>query len=74
MPWSNVNVEGETDWDRNRTTDSYYTFNLKTGVSLEKQVLLANLLGANPWFNIPYRASKFSSFIKKLLMQNKIKI
>lgn len=64
MPWSNVNVEGETDWDRNRTTDSYYTFNLKTGVSLEKQVLLANLLGANPWFNIPYRASKFLSFIK----------
>ena len=38
MPWSNLNVDNTLyDWS-NRTTDSYYTFRLRTGVSLEKQV------------------------------------
>ena len=56
MPWSNTETVGPIDWS-NRTTNSYYTFNLRTGVSVEMQVNLCNTLGASPWFNIPYQAS-----------------
>jgi hypothetical protein len=34
---------------------------LRTGVSIEMQVRLCNTLGADPWFNIPYQASKMFS-------------
>ena len=44
MSWSNTETVGPIDWS-NRTTESDYTFNLKTGVSLESQVLLVNTLG-----------------------------
>jgi hypothetical protein len=59
MPVSNVNVPITTivDWE-NRTKLSDYTFTLKTGISIEYQVNLCNLLGSKPWFNIPYQASK----------------
>ena len=53
MPWSNTETVGPIDWS-NRTTNSYYTFNLRTGVSVEMQVNLCNTLGADPWFNIPH--------------------
>ena len=56
MAWSNVNQDVVVDWS-NRTTDDFYTFNLRTGVSLEKQVLLCNTLACNPWFNLPHRAT-----------------
>lgn len=56
MPWSNVFQDVDVDWS-NRTTDLYYTFTLRTGISLEKQVLLCNILGVNPWFNLPHRAT-----------------
>ena len=58
MPVSNVNVPitEVVDWD-NRTKLSDYTFTLKTGISIEYQVNLCNILGCNPWFNIPYQAS-----------------
>jgi len=56
MPWSNTETVGPIDWS-DRTTEFDYTFNLKTGVSLESQVLLINTLGSNPWFNIPYQAT-----------------
>ena len=58
MSWSNTETVGPINWS-NRTTNSYYTFNLQTGASVEMQVKLCNTLGANPWFNIPYQASKF---------------
>ncbi len=57
MPWSNTETLGPIDWS-NRTTNSYYTFNLRTGVSVEMQVNLCNTLGTSPWFNIPYQASE----------------
>ncbi|EFC47802.1 hypothetical protein NAEGRDRAFT_57192 [Naegleria gruberi] len=56
MPWSNIGVDKDYDWE-NRTLNSYYTFRLKTGVSMEMQVLLCNMLGNNPWFNLPHRAT-----------------
>jgi hypothetical protein len=56
MQWSNPETHGPIDWS-NRTTNSYYTFNLNTGVSIEMQVKLCNTLGTNPWFNIPHEAS-----------------
>jgi hypothetical protein len=56
MPWSNIEYDEIVDWS-NRTLDSFYTFTLKTGVSLEKQVLLINTLGANGWFNLPHKAT-----------------
>lgn len=56
MPMSRISIDQDIDWS-NRTLDSFYTFTLKTGVSLEKQVLLCNTLGANPWFNLPHRAT-----------------
>lgn len=62
MAWSNINQNVVVDWS-NRTTDDYYTFNLRTGVSLEKQVLLCNTLGCNPWFNLPHRAT--DNYIEK---------
>ena len=57
MPWSNTETVGHIDWS-NRTTNSYYTFNRKTGVSVEMQVHLCNTLGTDPWFNLPHEASK----------------
>ncbi|RNA33846.1 PA14 domain-containing [Brachionus plicatilis] len=62
MSWSNVNQDVLVDWS-NRTTDDYYTFRLKTGISLEKQVLLCNTLGSSPWFNLPHRAT--DTYIEK---------
>ena len=57
MPWSNTETVGPIDWSM-RTTNAYYSFNQKTGVSIEMQVNLCNTLGADPWFNIPHEASK----------------
>ena len=56
MTWSNIEYDELVDWS-NRTLDSFYTFTLKTGVSLEKQVLLLNTLGTNGWFNLPHKAT-----------------
>ena len=56
MTWSNIEYDDIVDWS-NRTLDSFYTFTLNTGVSLEKQVLLINELGANGWFNVPHKAT-----------------
>ena len=62
MPWSNVFDDVDVDWP-NRTQNSFYTFTLRTGVSIEQQVHLCNVLGANPWFNLPHRAT--DEYIKK---------
>ena len=56
MPWSNTETVGIIDWS-NRTTNTYYSFNQMTGVSIEMQVNLCNTLGIDPWFNIPHEAS-----------------
>lgn len=68
MPWSNTEITQPQDWS-NRTTRSYYTYNLRSGVPIEDQVLLVNTLGANPWFNIPYIATdeymiNFATYIR----------
>lgn len=68
MPWSNTEITSPLDWS-NRTTRSYYSYNLRSGVPIEDQVLLANTLGANPWFNIPYIATdeyiiNFATYIR----------
>ncbi len=56
MTVSNVFHDWDVDWP-DRTTTDYYTYNLRTGMSLEHQVSLVNTVGASPWFNIPHRAS-----------------
>ncbi len=56
MTLSNVFKDWDVDWSH-RTTNNFYTYNLRTGMSLEHQVLLVNTVGANPWFNLPHRAT-----------------
>ena len=63
MSWSNLFHDVPIDW-ADRTKHDYYTFRLKTGVSLEHQVLLCNTLGTNPWFNLPHRATDLYASIR----------
>ena len=56
MDWSHANSNDESVWaDRPRRTQDYAA--LRKGVPLEDQILLANQLGANPWFTIPHNAT-----------------
>ena len=41
----------------NRTLPTSYSQGTRLGVSVERMVQLANVLGADPWFTIPHEAS-----------------
>lgn len=55
MDWMDTNNSTQTDWaDRPEPDDYTYA---RAGVPVEVMVALANQLGADPWFNMPHRAS-----------------
>ncbi|GIL67802.1 hypothetical protein Vafri_21078 [Volvox africanus] len=58
MDWMNSNAENlPKEWDeRPRPEDISFASNLG-GVPLEYMIKLANMLGADPWFNMPFAAS-----------------
>ncbi|GIL67805.1 hypothetical protein Vafri_21080 [Volvox africanus] len=58
MDWMHSNAENlPKEWDeRPRPEDISFASNLG-GVPLEYMIKLANMLGADPWFNMPFAAS-----------------
>jgi len=55
MDWMATNNSAISDWsDRPLSTDNTYA---RKGVPLEIMVRLANQIRANPWFNMPHRAT-----------------
>lgn len=63
MDWMHANVEGVPWQWEDRATPSYFSQASHKGVSLEHMVLLANELGASPWFSLPINAT--DDFIRK---------
>lgn len=56
MDWMRINDSEQRDWtDRPMTEDATYATG--AGVPLEVMVDLANQIGADPWFNIPFHAT-----------------
>lgn len=66
LPWTGIARSDVVEWSERRPAD-YATQALsfspstepvtRTGVALEFQIALANRLGADPWLNVPVRAS-----------------
>ncbi|TPE49744.1 hypothetical protein [Amaricoccus solimangrovi] len=55
MDWMGTNGSAQANWsDRPRPGDYTYA---RAGVPVEIMVALANRLGADPWFNMPHRAT-----------------
>jgi len=52
MDWMNTNNSKMTSWDQMPTINSYHW----SPAPIEVQVRLANEIGADPWFNIPFHA------------------
>ncbi|MFT7558537.1 MAG: hypothetical protein ACI93R_000432 [Flavobacteriales bacterium] len=71
MDWMNTNRSNQIEWsDRPKRSDR--TWRNKDGAPLEIMIELANLTGADPWFNIPHLADEnymqeFASLVKALL-------
>ncbi|OLT61754.1 hypothetical protein, partial [Moorena bouillonii] len=55
MDWMVTNGSEQQEWE-NRPTINDRSF-AKKGVPLEYMVLLANIVGADPWFNMPHKAN-----------------
>lgn len=73
MDWMHTNAGRlPVTWaDRPKTTDRSYAANLG-GVALEHMILLANTVGAAPWFNMPHTADddyhlQFATMVKDRL-------
>ncbi len=70
MDWMNTNETEVSDWaDRPRISDYTYA---RAGVPVEVLVQLANTLGADPWFNMPHRATdayirSFADYVRDAL-------
>ncbi|HEY9629303.1 MAG TPA: cellulose-binding protein [Coleofasciculaceae cyanobacterium] len=77
MDWMNTNSSEQREWsDRPKVEDASYAFG--KGVPLEIMIALANRLGADPWFNMPHKATddymqKFASLAKEKL-DSKLKV
>lgn len=80
MDWQFTNGSVESAWDERPLLDNNtwgVTLQRKTqkGVPLEAMISLANHLGADPWFNIPFHADdeyikNFSRYVAKNLNPN----
>ncbi len=58
MDWMNTNNSTQTEWEGRATVDSFSWTGGVAGAPVETMVELANLTGADPWFNIPHLASQ----------------
>ncbi len=55
MDWMDTNNSAQSDW-ATRPKRGDYTY-ARAGVPIEVMVALANRIGADPWFNMPHRAT-----------------
>lgn len=55
MDWQHTNANTDVKWTE-RTLTTHDTQARSGGVALEHMILLANILGANPWFCMPHAA------------------
>lgn len=74
MDWQKTNDSPLANWS-NRTTPSASTQTGNSGVALEYMIDLANMLNADPWFNLPHQASndfvrQFAGMVKNRLNPN----
>lgn len=74
MDWQKTNNSPLVNWS-NRTTPSTSTQTGSSGVALEYMIELANMLNADPWFNMPHQASndfvrRFAQMVKDRLNPN----
>lgn len=75
MGWLATNSSQQSDWDERPTVESYSYSQTLGGVPLETMIELSNRLEADPWFNIPHRASdrfieNFARLVKDTLNPN----
>lgn len=56
MDWQKTNNSPLMNWS-DRTTPNSYTQTGSSGVALKYMIDLANMLNADPWFNMPHQAS-----------------
>ncbi|GLR69729.1 hypothetical protein GCM10007852_06370 [Agaribacter marinus] len=56
MDWMNTNSSEIREWSE-RTSPDNFTYAMKAGAPVEIMVALANKIGADPWFTLPYHAS-----------------
>ncbi|NJO42831.1 MAG: cellulose-binding protein [Cyanobacteria bacterium CRU_2_1] len=55
MDWMQTNNSEQSEWaDRPQVDDASYALR---GVPVEVMIALANRIGANPWFNMPHKAT-----------------
>ena len=77
MDWMNTNASEQSKWsDRPKVEDASYAWG--KGVPLEIMLELANRLGADPWFNMPHKATddymrRFAAMVKEKL-DSKLKV
>ncbi|MCR4303448.1 MAG: hypothetical protein NUV63_04355 [Gallionella sp.] len=74
MNWQKITDSPLIDWS-DRTTPDTYTQTGSSGVALEYMIDLANMLNADPWFNMPHQASddfvrRFAYMVKERLNPN----
>lgn len=74
MDWQKTNNSPLINWAE-RTTPDTYTQASRNGVALEYMIDLANLLNADPWFNMPHQVSddfvrQFAQVVKDRLNPN----
>ncbi len=55
MTWMKTNETTQESWEE-RPLPGHRTWRINGGVPLEIMIRLANLINANPWFNIPHTA------------------
>ncbi len=70
MDWMSTNGSVSSTWDRRPTVDHYSYVPL--GVPAEVMIDLVNLIGADPWFNMPHMADddylrQFAQLVKDTL-------
>jgi len=74
MNWQKITDSPLVNWS-DRTTPNSYTQTGSSGVALEYMIDLANMLNADPWFNMPHQASddfvrQFAHMVKDRLNPN----
>lgn len=68
MDWQHTNSSPIVHW-HDRTIPTYFTQAVITGISYEYMILLANTVGADPWFCLPHAATddfvaKFATMLR----------
>ena len=71
MDWANTNGVMPGNWSQRSDSNTTYTY-WSTGAPIEDMILLANTVGAAPWFNMPHLCTddfirRYASLVKETL-------